>query len=432
VPLAERLLAWLVGLLSPAGYQRPLCKRLALLVVGLLAGDTATVGGLAQTVHGLQISAAQEESVVRRLQRTLDDPRLDPTALLPVLFGPLLPVLLQAQVRAHAANEGSSPTHHERFVGARVVVDATTKGDQVHLLTCGLIYQGIVVPLAVRSSPQNTPRGAGDYAVTLTSLLDEVHALLPAVLRDHVVVVADRAFGTPRMRDLLSALGWHWVLRVQEQIVVRDAKGVERPIGALAPSPGTVWSAPADPPSAGEPVEAFKGGGWRPCHAVAVWLEGEDEPWLLLTDLPTNPERLHDYAQRWAIERLFLSWKSHGWDLEAVGIGDPARIAHLVTAFVLATLWRLAAGVARAGAECANRARRATQRGRQLPLPLEPTHALALSRPWPAKFSLFTWGIKTFADTLCRIETPELCWAFPEWDAPRWSRHCTQLIQDMA
>ena len=431
VPLAVRLRDWLVGLLAPAGYPRPVCKRLALLVAGLLAGETASIGGLAQAVRGLRISAAHEESIVRRVQHTLDDPRLEPSTLLPALFGPLLPVLLQPQLAAHAANVGCPPSQHARFVGARVVIDASSKGEQVHLLTGGLIYQGIVLPVAVRSSPQNTPRAPGDYDVTLTSLLVGIHALVPADLRDHVVVVADREFGTPRVLDLLRALGWHWVLRVQDQIVVRDAQGVERPIGALAPTPGSVWSAPADPPALGEPVAAFKGGGWRPCHVVAVWLAGQDDRWLLLTDLPATPERLRDYAQRWAIERLFLSWKSHGWDLEAVGTGDPTRIAHLVTGLILATLWRLAAGVARARAECADRARRAALTGRQLSLGLDPDAAEPPARSWPAKFSLFTWGIKAFSEMVCRSETPDLWWALPDWDAPPWSRFCDQLTQEV-
>ena len=64
--------------------------------------------------------------------------------------------------------------------------------------------------------------------------------------------------------------------------------------------------------------------------------------------------------------------------------------------------------------------------------PVTPAEADMPARPWPAKFSLFTWGIKAFADTLCRIETPALCWAFPDWDAPPWSRYCTQLDQEVA
>ena len=64
-----------------------------------------------------------------------------------------------------------------------------------------------------------------------------------------------------------------------------------------------------------------------------------DQPALAV--LSTDPdlgaaEILRRYAQRWAIERLFLSWKSHGWQLEQVGLSDLTRIRSLLTGLVLA------------------------------------------------------------------------------------------------
>ncbi len=43
------LLDWTAQRLGPRGYGRPACKRLALLVTGLLAGERASVAGLAET-----------------------------------------------------------------------------------------------------------------------------------------------------------------------------------------------------------------------------------------------------------------------------------------------------------------------------------------------------------------------------------------------
>ena len=59
--------------------------------------------------------------------------------------------------------------------------------------------------------------------------------------------------------------------------------------------------------------------------------------------------------------------------------------------------------------------------GTQLPLRLWPA---TKSLPWPGKFSLFTWGTKTFRHTPLRTHTPALCWAFGDWNAPRWSQLC--------
>jgi len=425
-PVYRSVVAWLLGLLPQAGFHRPTCKRLALLVSGLLAGDSATTSALAATIHQLHLSPAREASIHRRIARTEDDPQLDPPYVLPALFRALLPTLLKSALNAHRANEASGPLHHARFLAVRLVLDATSKGDNVFVLTLGLAYQGLVLPLGLRTWAQNEPLPQGEYMAQVSSLLSEIQGALPAVLRAHVLFLADRGFCTPAVLDLVASVGWHWVLRVQDQTRVRAATGDEWAIRALAPAPGRVWAADAAvPPDRATPIEAFKKAGWRPCQVVAVWLVGQDEPWLLLTDLPATLARLREYAQRWAIERLFLSWKSHGFDLEAVGIADPARLGRLLTGLVIATLWRLAAAAPLAAQQLTDLSRRMPQ-PRQLPLPWDPPAAgpTTLTPPWPAKFSLFTWGTKQFREVSPCVGTPELWWAFPDWDAPSWSQQC--------
>src|SRR5690348_14274542 len=94
-PLYLSLLAWIQQRLGPRGYSRPFCKRLALLVTGLVAGERASVAGLAQELVPLAITPAQEPSIVRRLGRLLADPRLAPERVLPDLLATVVPALLQ-------------------------------------------------------------------------------------------------------------------------------------------------------------------------------------------------------------------------------------------------------------------------------------------------------------------------------------------------
>src|SRR5262249_19229830 len=54
-PLYESVLTWVSERLATRGYPRPLCKRLALLVTGLVAGEDATLSEVTSTVHGLAI-----------------------------------------------------------------------------------------------------------------------------------------------------------------------------------------------------------------------------------------------------------------------------------------------------------------------------------------------------------------------------------------
>lgn len=440
-PLATTILEWLLVPLSTAGYARPFAKRLALLVSGLLVADTASQGNLATALAGLQVSAAKPESIARRLARLLDDPRCDPQRLLPAVFtAALLATLLHSEILAHAANERSTPFHHERFRPLHLVVDLTTKHEQVVVLAVGLAYRGIVLPLAVRVWPNNTALEDGTYWRHLLSALAEVHDRLPPPLREHVVLVADRAFGVPRMVDAANAVGWAWVLRVQGQVRVRLPDATITSVRALASHPGAIWfsgfaQATVEDEALPTPtVAVFKDAGWRPCQVIAVWDAAAADPWLLITNLPASRDQIRAYAQRWAIERLFLSWKSHGWNVETLQMRTPERVGRLVAGLALATLWCLLIGAAHADVlltELADRAPRRAAAVYQAPLPgFGPTHPD--HRPYPAHFSLLSWGRKVLALTLCRAQTPTFSQKLPHWQAPIWSVQCTQILDLIA
>ena len=466
-PLYESVLTWISERLAQRGYPRPLCKRLALLVTGLVAGEAATLSDVTSTVHGLAITPAKEESVARRVLRLIDDGRLDPETVLPALFADLVPALVADALRAHAANAQSGTHHHRRFMALRVIVDETSKADQVHVLVAGLAYRGLVLPLAVRTWPQHGGLPDGAYWTAVGGLLWSVHRLLPPELRDHVLLVADRAYGIARMLELGASLDWNWLVRVQWQTRVLRRDGTVCAIRDLVPRPGALWlghydppatrdgqparaddpddlagAAPADGAGAAAPVAVFRVTGWRASQVVAAWPVGEAEPWLLVTSLPGTRARLRDYAQRWAVERLFLCWKSHGWGLDTCGLRDPVRLGRLLTGLVVATLWRLAAALPVALQHLADLALRASRRPQppafwQLPLPLwsgppaasatAPPLPAGAARPWAAKFSLFTLGTRACRHTPCRTATPALCWTFPDWEAPIWSLQAHQV-----
>jgi hypothetical protein len=439
-PLYATVLAWVLERLQGHGYARPACKRVALLLVGLVGGERATPAGVAAAVHGLAITAATEESIARRLARLLDDERLDPERLVPALVGDLLPVLLRGLVAAHRANAAAGAFHHRRFLPLHLVVDESSVDDRVHILAIGLAYQGLVLPLGVRCWPQNVALPEGEYWTQVGGLLWQVRALLPPELRDHVLLLADRGYGVPRMIDLCRSLDWAWLLRVQGQTRVQVPDGPVLAVRELTPRPGLVWLGPAGAPAAealgpteqDEAARVFKAAGWRQGRLAAAWAVGQAEPWLLVTSLTTGAAQLRTYAERWAIERLFLAWKSHGWNLEGGGLRDPARLGRLLAGLVAATLWRVAFALPVAAAQLPALAARAGARPlapRQLPLPWDPPPPDDLvlpagTRPWAAKFSLLTWGAKVLARVDLRTTTPALCWELPAWEAPTWFQQC--------
>jgi len=313
-----------------------------------------------------------------------------------------------------------------------VIVDETSQLEHVHLLVAGIPIGGVVVPLALRTWPQNQALPDAEYWTQLLGLLQEIQAMLPPELREHVLLVADRAYGIPRLLDLLSVLGWHWLLRVQGQTQLRLPDGTCRQIRSLVPRPGTSWTSgfgpestteatpPDSEPKPTEPTEVFKAAGWRRSQVVAVWDSEADEPWLLLTSLTSSRERVAEYASRWAIERLFLSWKSHGWDIEHSGVHDPSRLGRLLTGLAIATLWRLAMALPKAFSHLHDLASRVSPIPRQRALPF----LAAPPRPFAAKHSLLNWGKQVADSTSLDTRTPALCWRLPAWLGLSWFHAC--------
>lgn len=424
LPFYEGVLDWVTTMLCPVGFPKPLCKRLALIICGLVGSDKGTIGQITTAIEALAVSMAKAESIARRLQRSLQDARLDPS-LLPLIFRPLLPELLRSHLLSHAANEGTPPWQHAQFVALTVVLDESSQEDKVHLLVAGVPIGGIVLPLAIRTWPQNVPMPEGEYWTQVMGLLLDIQAVLPPELRDHVLLTADRAYGVPRMLDILTALGWHWLLRVQGQTQIRLPNGACCALRTLAPKPDTHWSsgfstAETAEGSESEPIGVFKSAGWRRSQVVATWAAEQVEPWLLVTSLPGKAVRVAEYAQRWAIERLFLSWKSHGWAIEASGIHDAQRLERLLTGMALATLWRLVMALPTALSHLADLSSRVGRFPRQLRLP----GLAAPPRPWVAKFSLFTIGAKVARKTALATRTPALCWHLPFWEGRTWKNVC--------
>lgn len=249
--LVKSVERWIEEQLRPQGFALPLIKRVSFVVAGLLKAESAQRGDLVTALDQLKASSAQPASVARRIVRTLNDPRLDPERILPNILKPHLPMLLAELLAEHTLSSASaSDREHERgFPLLRVVVDESTKVDEVHILVAGLAYQGIVIPLAIRVWPQNHSLPPEEYRSHLVSLLSSVEDILPGVLRQHVLLLADRAYGRPDFIDLVEALGWHYVIRIQGQTQIKLSDEASLAARDFVKQPGEVWCSGFNPDS---------------------------------------------------------------------------------------------------------------------------------------------------------------------------------------
>ena len=81
---------------------------------------------------------------------------------------------------------------------------------------------------------------------------------------------------------------------------------------------------------------------YGPLQVVIYWHQGEEEPWILVSDLPAG-QLVGVYRRRMRIDEMFSDLKERGFDLEATRLRDPQRLSQLMGLLCLTYLWLLLA-----------------------------------------------------------------------------------------
>lgn len=362
-------------------------RRLATLVLGVLASEHSGVRRVARELGAMGLRRVQRDSILRRLHRTLADARLDD--------GAGYAALVQATVQW--------PTTEP----VTVILDESTTPGGLHLLRLSLAYRGSCLPLAWKVWPQQAKLPPGAYWRYLDAVLARAQAILPAHL--HVVLLADRAYDVPPLLDRLTALGWDWILRckARSKMVWRDETGQQQPLRAVVAAhlrrPGDRLRLPG---------ETFKKAGWRPVQLLGEWGHGYAEPLVVLTNLPPCWTVLSRYARRFWIEAGFRQDKSYGWHWEQSQGRDPVRQERLLLAVAWATVLVLSLGAAQATRAVATFLARPTR-----PKPSHP------------RDSLFQLGLDQFRAWMYGTVRGSLPWHLPQLSHPSWCAQWLALYQ---
>ena len=274
-----------------------------------------------------------------------------------------------------------------------LIIDPTTKKDQVFMVCVSVWYRGRALPLAWVVWHANVSLTGARFWERVADLLDEVARILPQGAI--VTWLADRAFGTASFTDLVTSRGWHYVVRVQRHTQCRDCKGVECRVGNLVMQRSQ---------RARMMGQVFKKRGWRPASVVVYWGAGHNESLCLVSDLPPSWTLIYLYQRRYQIEAAFRDYKTSGWHWEQSQVRDLAHIERLLVGMALATWIVLIVGAYVAGE-----------------LTARPPTGRRRTRPWDGKHSLFTMGLQRLHEWLSAWDVPkDFCWQLTDWDASNW------------
>ena len=205
-----------------------------------------------------------------------------------------------------------------------LALDATTVGQRFVVLVISVLYRGCAVPVAwkVLRATSKHP-----WQPEWVALLEHFHQVVPSGWT--VIVLADRELYAKWLFQAIVGLGWHPLLRINQQGQFRPQGWYHCPFTTLVPRVGRRWAGPGI---------AFTGKDTQlACTLLGWWDAGHQAAWLVLPDLPPHAAQACWYGLRAWIEQGFKRLKRGGWQWQYTRMDDPTRAERLWLAIALAT-----------------------------------------------------------------------------------------------
>jgi hypothetical protein len=284
-------------------------RNLTWLILGIQKSRSVFLSQIGLRIPG----QAKLLSTVRRLSRFLDNPAIRVREW----YEPVASRLIAFQI----ATLGE----------VRLIVDGTKVGAQHQLLIVALAYRKRSLPLVwtwIRSVKGHSS------TIKQLALLTYLWGLIPTDVP--VLLVGDSEFGGIEILRQLDAWKWRYVLR-------------QKPVFRVRTSESEPWQHARERIT--RPGESFWfEGGWLTAkHAYRVnlllhWKPGEEEPWVLASNLTSRRKTLQAYERRMWIEEMFGDFKAHGFDLERTQLRHFLRLSRLTLAVAFLYTWIVAFG----------------------------------------------------------------------------------------
>lgn len=309
MPEPSLLYATLLNLLQHAPWRdRRNLYTVAWMVLGLLSSGWIALNEWTPFVVG---RAQFAQSTERRFRRWLSNPKIDV-------------LRLYAALLRHVLSE-----FPDRCV--LVTLDTTMLWNEFCVIQLSLVYRGRSIPLVWKVLRHKSA------SVAFTEYRG-VLGFASKLLRGYeVVLLADRGFLHGELiRWVRRTEGWHMRVRCKQKVgLFRGTSRGYRPL-TLRLSPGEVCYY----------HNVYITAAHLPVHVAVGWEKGAKEPWIIVSDQPTDAETLYEYGRRFTIEEGFLDHKSNGFQWESSRLREAEALQRLCFVMAVATLVVVCQGVA--------------------------------------------------------------------------------------
>ncbi len=296
-------------------------KVLAMFVLGAIRAESIVVQRVAEEL--LTECEAKVPSIERRLQRFVSNERVE-----------VEPVWEQFLSQVLAAWRGKEVT---------LVLDITPFEEYAQVVYVGLLQQSRVLPLAWKVMPGQQEWEHGQWEI-VAHLFERVGRLLGEA---DCTLIADRGLSCLTLIKLCQAHGWHYVLRIkQDEYLQRKRYGHFhdwQTCSQVVSQPGHSWFGT---------VRLWKEHAYE-TQLSAVWEEGYEEAWFLISDRPAGRKRVKQYGWRMRVESTFQDMKRRGWQWESSHVRQLDHLERLLLVLFLAFWWLM-----HLAASCVHRGRR--------------------------------------------------------------------------
>ena len=278
-----------------------------------------------------------------------------------------------------------------------LAIDPTMRADQMNSIVISVVYRSCAIPVAWHILPANRP---GEWIAPVVDLLKLLSSAVPQ--DKTVLVMCDRGLRSPRLWKQICSAGWHPYVRQSINTVFCPDGGTRLPARTLVPGPGHAY--------VGHGTAFRNTSRRRRGTMIVVWDINQEEPWVVMTDLPPSEAGVCWYALRFWIELGFKAIKSVGWQWQKTRRTDPQRVSRHWLVLSVATLLALAYGTR---VEDAFDLGKAPGRLRAPPKLVSPDHRSAASTPRRI-VSVLRQGITWLSHLLLKGRLWKRVWLLPE------------------